>query len=59
MVSAFDSQAGYRGFESRTGRDNFQTIRIHNILDVPGVEYNVDRAALGDRQRHQACMDDP
>ena len=26
MVSAFDFQAGYRGFESRSGRDNFQTI---------------------------------
>ena len=26
VVSAFDFQAGYRGFESRSGRDNFQTI---------------------------------
>ena len=26
MVSAFDFQAGYRGFESRSGRDSFQTI---------------------------------
>ena len=26
MVSALDIQAGYRGFESRSGRDNFQTI---------------------------------
>ena len=26
MVSALDFQAGYRGFESRSGRDNFQTI---------------------------------
>ena len=25
MVSARDFQAGYRGFESRLGRDNFQT----------------------------------
>ena len=25
-VSALDCQAGYRGFESRSGRDNFQTI---------------------------------
>ena len=25
-VSALDFQAGYRGFESRSGRDNFQTI---------------------------------
>ena len=24
MVSALDFQAGYRGFESRSGRDNFQ-----------------------------------
>ena len=28
MVSALDFQAGYRGFESRSGRDNFQTIRM-------------------------------
>ena len=26
MVSALDFQAGYRGFESRSGRDNFLTI---------------------------------
>ena len=26
MVSALDFQAGYRGFESRSGRVNFQTI---------------------------------
>ena len=26
MVSALDFQAGYRGFESRSGRDSFQTI---------------------------------
>ena len=26
VVRAFDFQAGYRGFESRSGRDNFQTI---------------------------------
>ena len=26
MVSSLDFQAGYRGFESRLGRDNFQTI---------------------------------
>ena len=26
MVRALDFQAGYRGFESRSGRDNFQTI---------------------------------
>ena len=26
MVSALHFQAGYRGFESRSGRDNFQTI---------------------------------
>ena len=26
VVSALDSQAGYREFESRSGRDNFQTI---------------------------------
>ena len=58
MVSALDFQAGYRGFESRSGRDNFQTI-ITFILDVPWVEYKVDRAALGDRQRHQVCMGDP
>ena len=26
MVSALDFQAGYRGFDSHSGRDNFQTI---------------------------------
>ena len=26
VVSALDFQAGYRGFEARSGRDNFQTI---------------------------------
>ena len=26
MVSALDFQAGYRGFESPSGRDNFETI---------------------------------
>ena len=26
MVSALEFQAGYRGFESRSGRDNFQII---------------------------------
>ena len=26
MVSALNFQAGYRGFEYRSGRDNFQTI---------------------------------
>ena len=48
MVSALDFQAGYRG----SGRDNFQTIF------QSWVEYKVDRAALGDRQRHQVCMGD-
>ena len=28
MVSALDFQAGYRGFKSRSGRDNFQTISM-------------------------------
>ena len=28
MVSALDFQAGYRGFESRSGRDNFQTFLL-------------------------------
>ena len=28
------------------------------ILDVPWVEYKVDRVALGDRQRYQVCMGD-
>ena len=60
MVSALDFQAGHRGFESRSGRDNFQTISTPSlILDVPWVEYKVDKAALGDRQRHQVCMGDP
>ena len=30
MVSALDFQAGYRGFESRSGRDNFQIISTHS-----------------------------
>ena len=58
MVSALDFQAGYRGFESRSGRDNFQTISTPSSYSTcPG--YKVDRAALGDRQRHQVCMDVP
>ena len=44
VVSALDFQVGYRGLL---------------ILDVPWVEYKVDRAVLGDRQRHQVCMGDP
>ena len=61
VVRALDFQAGYHGFESRSDRDNFQTISMPNlvILDVPWVEYKVDRAGLGDRQRHQVCMGDP
>ena len=26
VISSHDFQAGFRGFESRSGRDNFQTI---------------------------------
>ena len=40
MVSALalDFQAGYRWFESRSGRDNFQTISTPSyILDVLGL----------------------
>ena len=38
MVSALDFQAGYRGFESRSGRDNFQTIRTPSSYSMsPGL----------------------
>ena len=37
-VSALDFQAGYRGFESRSGRDNFQTISTPgSYLTCPGL----------------------
>ena len=54
MVSTLDFQAGYRGFESCLGRDNFQT-----IITPRSIEYKVDRVALGDRQQHQVCMGVP
>ena len=41
MVSALDLQAEYRGFESRSGRDNFQTISIPSSDDMPWIEYKV------------------
>ena len=59
VVSALDFQAGYRGFESCSGRDNFQTISYLAHIDMPWVEYKVDRNVLGDRQQHQACLGDP
>ena len=38
MVSALNFQAGYRGFESRSGRDNFQTIITPNSYSTcPGL----------------------
>ena len=38
VVSALDLQAGYRGFESRSGRDNFQTIsRPSSYSTCPGL----------------------
>ena len=38
MVSALDFQAGYRRFESRSGRDNFQTISTHSSYSTcPGL----------------------
>ena len=38
MVSALDFQAGYRGFESRSGRDNFQTtITPSSYSTYPGL----------------------
>ena len=59
VVSALDFQAGYRGFGSRSGRDKFSDHKYaYLIFDVPWIEYKVDRAALGDRQRHQVCMGD-
>ena len=66
MVSALDFQAGYLGFESRSGQDNFQTISTSSsystcpgLIDGPWVENKVGREALGDRQRHQVCKDVP
>ena len=62
MVSALDFQAGYRGFEYRSGRDSLQTISTPSSYPTcPGswVEYKVDRAALDDRQRNQVCIGDP
>ena len=38
VVSAFDFQAGYREFESRSGRGNFQTISTHSSYSTfPGL----------------------
>ena len=38
MVSALDFHAGYRGFESRSGRDNFQTISMFSSYSTsPGL----------------------
>ena len=38
VVSALDFQAGYRGFESRSGRDNFQTISTPSLYSTcPGL----------------------
>ena len=38
MFSALDFQAGYRGFESRSGQDNFQTISTpSSYLTCPGL----------------------
>ena len=57
MVSALNFQVEYHGFESHSGRDNFQTISMPSY--VPWVEFKVDMAALGDRQWHRVCMGDP
>ena len=58
MVSVLDFQAGYRGFESRSGRDNFQTIITPSSYSTyPGL--SIKWTGLGDRQRHQVCMGDP
>ena len=38
MVSALDFKAGYRGFEYRSGRDNFQTIStLSSYSTCPGL----------------------
>ena len=38
MVSALDVHAGYRGFESSSGRDNFQTIStLSSYSTCPGL----------------------
>ena len=58
MVSAHDFQEGYRGFESHSGQDNFQTIITpSSYLTCPGL--SIKWTGLGDRQRHQVCMGDP
>ena len=57
MVSALDFQAGYRRFESRSGRDNFQTIITPSSYSTcPGLSIKwTGGGALGD----QECMGDP
>ena len=59
VVSAFDFQAGHRGFESHSGRDNFQTTSTHSSYSTcPGLSTR-GQGALGDRQRHQVRMGNP
>ena len=60
MVSALDLQAESHGFEFRSSRENFQTINTPSsystrLLDMPWVEYNVDRVALGERQGNECA----
>ena len=48
MVSTLDFQAGYRGFESRSGRDNFQTIITHSSYSTcPGLSKKWTGRRLG------------
>ena len=47
MVSALDFQAGYRGFKSRSGRDNFQTISAPSSYSTcPGLSIKWTRRRL-------------
>ena len=55
MVSALDFQAGYRGLESRSGRDNVQTISTPSSYSTcPGlnIKWTGRRFVTG-------CMGDP
>ena len=39
MVSALDFQAGYRGFDSRSGRDTFQTISSYSTCPALSIKW--------------------
>ena len=63
MVSAIDLHVVV-GLNSRyriphVSLKTFRPLWCPAHLDVPWIVYKVDRLALGDRQRHKVCMDDP